>query len=469
MACSREISTQIKVITQCYVKPINKVDATKMRHILGPVDLGFLPLDHIQNGLLYGTKPINMNIFVDDLKNSLSVSLVDFYPLAGQFVIENLPNEESSWVYVDCDKGRGARIIHATVEDVAVKDILCSVNVHSIVRFLFDVGVEGANFDGHQRPLLSIQVTELIDGVFVGFTMNHSLGDGTSLWNFISTLSEIYAQLMKKQESTLKAEKSIVISQKPIFKPYFPDVYGPILKLPYIDIEKSIIQHDNRVILRERIFHFSSKSISNLKAKANEECGVDNIISSFQALSAFVWRSITRARNLRSELETCCAIVINARPRFSPPFSNDHFGNFIVRQQSMSKVGHLLQNDLGWAAMLVHQVVAAQDNKKVRDFFDKIAKFICNPAQNGEGMGSPFYSPNLVVIGGSTRFDMYGPEFGLGRPESVLNGYSGKEDGKIIVSPGREDGGSVDLDVYLKPETMIGLELDEEFMSLVSG
>ncbi|KAK9667178.1 hypothetical protein RND81_14G238600 [Saponaria officinalis] len=467
MASSRENSTQIKVITQCYVKPKYKVDTAKRVHFLGPVDLGFLPLDQMQNGLLYDNKPENMKFFLDNLKRSLSICLVDFYPLAGQFTVEKVPNEEASCVYVDCDKGRGVRIIHATAESIAVEDILCSIDVHKIVRFLFDFGVEGVNYDGHHRPLLSIQVTELLDGLFVGFTMNHSLGDGTSLWNFISTLSEIYVQLMEKQGNNLDDDNNTVVSRKPVFKPYFPDGCGPVLKLPYTDIEKSITLPDNRVKLRERIFHFSSKSISLLKAKANKECGVNNI-SSFQTLSAFIWRAITRARNLHPEVETCCALVINARLRFNPPFSNEYFGNFIVRQQSISKVVELLNNGLGWASLLVHQVVVAQNDSKIREFFENIVKFLCNKVQNGEDMSSPFYSPNLVLIGGSTRFDMYGPEFGLGKPVSVLNGYSGKEDGKINVCPGFEGGGSVDLEVCLKPETMIRLESDEEFMSFVS-
>ncbi|KNA06369.1 hypothetical protein SOVF_181650, partial [Spinacia oleracea] len=59
----------------------------------------------------------------------------------------------------------------------------------------FDLGEKTVNYDGHTRPLLSIQVTELLDGVFIGFTMNHSIADGISLWHFISTLSEIFLHL----------------------------------------------------------------------------------------------------------------------------------------------------------------------------------------------------------------------------------------------------------------------------------
>ncbi|XP_074305308.1 putative acetyltransferase At3g50280 [Silene latifolia] len=228
MAYIDEDSTQIKLISELYFKPKYKLEAAQKPYFLGPIELWFLQFDQMQRGLLFGSKPKDMQSFISNLSESLSISLVDFYPLAGQICIEKFPNEDDCWVYVDCDKGPGARIIHAIAVSVAVKDILSSKDVHTSVRSMFDFGVEAVNYDGHHRPLLSIQVTELIDGVFIGFTINHSLADGTSSWHFISTISEIYAQLMEKQGD---GDNNIVISRKPIFVPNFPDGCCPVLKL----------------------------------------------------------------------------------------------------------------------------------------------------------------------------------------------------------------------------------------------
>ncbi|XP_074277068.1 uncharacterized protein LOC141600722 [Silene latifolia] len=454
-------NTQIKVISECYVKPRKLNDAAKNPYNLNPVDLAFLGFDQMQRGLLFSNQPKNIQSFVENLKKSLSISLVDFYPLAGQLTTVNLEGENCRWVYVDCEKGPGAHLIHATAKDVSVTDLVGPVNVPLIIRSLFDLGVEVVNYDGHNRPLLSIQVTELLDGVFVGFTMNHCIGDGTSLWHFISSLSEIYVQLMENRDNY-----EVVLSRKPTFKPYFPEGYGPFLKLSGLEMDQSLTQPDNDpFILRERIFHFSSISMSKLKAKANKECGVQNKISSFQALSAFMWRSITRARNLNRELETSCALVMNARPKFNPPISSDYFGNFVTRYQSMCKVGEVLDNGLGWAAMLVHQLVASQDEKKVVEFSENMIKFLCKVPND---MSPLFDSPNVVVMGGSTRFDMYGPEFGLGKAKAALVGHCNKEDGKVTASPGPEGDGSVDLEVCLKPETMNALEADGEFLNFVT-
>lgn len=84
------------------------------------------------------------------------------------------------------------------------------------------------NFDSHTKPILSIQVTELQDGFFIGFTMNHSVVDGTSFIHFITTLSEIF----NLRDNIPK------ISKLPIFgcKPWIDDKNNSdneaILKLP---------------------------------------------------------------------------------------------------------------------------------------------------------------------------------------------------------------------------------------------
>ncbi|KAK9667183.1 hypothetical protein RND81_14G239100 [Saponaria officinalis] len=379
--------------------------------------------------------------------------------LAGRFSTEELYDENAKWIYLDCTKGPGSRLVHATL-NMNVSVILSSIDVHPIVRSFFDLGEKSINYDGHNRPLLSIQVTELIDGIFIGFTMNHSLVDGNSQWHFINSFSEIFLQLSQSQ-----GNDTIHITRKPVFDSYFPDGWGPVLKLPNIGIKRSVPKSVDPVVLRDRIFHFSSESISLIKAQTNKECGVHNI-SSFQALSGLMWRSITRARNLQAEHETSCGLAINARPRFSPPLTNNYFGNLSIRQQSICNVGELLNKGFGWAAMLLHQIVVSQDDKKVHEFYEIIVKLLCGPP-NDPGMGNPFYSPNFVMIGGSTRFDMYGPEFGLGKAQAVLAGYCNKEDGKITPSLGREGDGSVDFEVCLKPETMNALELDEEFIGIV--
>ncbi|XVF83894.1 hypothetical protein PTKIN_Ptkin16aG0530400 [Pterospermum kingtungense] len=74
-----------------------------------------------------------------------------------------------------------------------------------------------------------------------------------------------------------------------------------------------------------------------------------------------------------------------------------------------------------------------------------------------------------MMMGSSSRFPMYDNDFGWGRPLAVRSGGANKFDGKIFAFPGRDGIGSVDLEVVLVPETMVGIESDMEFMQYVTN
>lgn len=120
------------------------------------------------------------------------------------------------------------------------------------------------NHDGHTMSLLSIQVTELLDGVFIGCSMNHSIGD-ISYWNFFNTFSQIF-----QFQNGVYVPLPVPISHQPINNRWFPEGYGPIINLPFKHHNEFIHRFESPK-LRERIFHFSAESIAKLKAKANKE------------------------------------------------------------------------------------------------------------------------------------------------------------------------------------------------------
>jgi len=43
--------------------------------------------------------------------------------------------------------------------------------------FCLDLAI---SYDGHDVPLLAIQLTELVDGIFLGLSINHAVGDGAA-------------------------------------------------------------------------------------------------------------------------------------------------------------------------------------------------------------------------------------------------------------------------------------------------
>ncbi|XP_021765464.1 uncharacterized acetyltransferase At3g50280-like [Chenopodium quinoa] len=187
----------IKCISENFIKPKHEVEESKQPYHLTPHDLLVLTAHHIQFGLLF-TRPshiknqvFSIHLFLESLKESFSRTLVHFYPLAGQFVTKVDEDKHESVVYVDCNKGPGARFIHATL-DITISDVLSPKDVPLVVQSLFDLNEEYVNYDGSSKPLLSIQVTELLDGIFIACSVNHCITDGTSYWHFWNVWSKIH-------------------------------------------------------------------------------------------------------------------------------------------------------------------------------------------------------------------------------------------------------------------------------------
>jgi hypothetical protein len=125
-------------------------------------------------------------------------------------------------------------------------------------------------------------------------------------------------------------------------------------------------------------------------------------------------------------------------------------------------VGKLLENDLGWAAWKVHTLVVNHDDREAREM---IGKWLESPIVYQLGR---HFDPFSVVMSSSPRFNMYGNEFGMGKAVAVLSGYANKFNGNVTAYEGYEGGGSMVLAVSLLPDAMRALELDDNFMNVVS-
>lgn len=460
-------SQRVNHISECFIRPKYEVQESKQPYYLSPWDLVLLGIHYNQKGLLFMKPKIGQNgLFsmdrvLESLKDSLALTLVHFYPLAGELATMVDLDRHRSLIFVDCNKGPGVRFVRATV-DVKVSDVLSSADHHiqSVVKCFFDHNNGEVNYDGHTRPLLTVQVTELVDGIFIGCSMNHAIVDGTSFWHFWNVWSEIH------QAGGIP----ISITGSPIHKRWVPDCYDLAnLFLPYIHPDEFIRRYEpsSQPVLREQVFHFSSENVNALKAKANEEISHESElpkISSFQALMSLVWRSITRARGLDPNRETHCKLAVNNRRRLDPPLREEYFGNSLSRAIATAKVGELAHHGIGWAALLLNQAVANRTDKAVRNFLYSWfeSPFVVD-------LGALLEAEDTVQVGSSPRFPVYENRFdGLGKPVAVRSGYANKFGGKVTAFPGYEGGGSVDLEICLPPDSMSALELDEEFMAYAS-
>ncbi|CAH8305742.1 unnamed protein product [Eruca vesicaria subsp. sativa] len=440
---------QVVLISSSIVRPVNKPGSDRTKIHLTPFDLNLLHIGSPQRGLLFPKPNPDFHV-ISRLKASLSLALEIYFPFAGRLVkVENLEDNTVSFL-IDCD-GSGARFHHAEAKTISVSDLLQpDGSVPDFMKQLFPAD-DFKNCDGVTKPLLVLQVTEMKDGIFIGYCYNHLVADGVSMWGFINTWSKICSS-----GSSSFVHKPIVLKRW-----FLEGIHYPI-HIPVSEAERPRPSRE-LPITKDRVFHFTKKNISDLKAKANSEVGSSDItISSLQAVTAHMWRSIIRHSGL-SGGETQYKVVVDVRQRVNPPLEEDCFGNMIYIQQAIATVEELLNRGLGWAALQISKLVSSQTNENCKKFAED---WVRNVKNLKTGVGSRTVG-DFVLVGGSPRFEVYNNDFGWGKPVAVRAGPGNNISGKLVLFPGIDEG-SIDVQTSLWSDVLVNLLGDVEFLEHVS-
>ncbi|KAI3866838.1 hypothetical protein MKX03_006728 [Papaver bracteatum] len=461
-------SPEVHHVSTTMVRPASCIDEPNGNHRridLNPGDLVFLRIAYMQKGLLFGNDEKCIDEKISNLKISLSRTLDRFFPLAGRLAIEKHEDDNTLSVYINCNS-EGVEFIHATA-DISVEDIVSPTYVpQSLIDSLFSLtGVP--NYKGQSHPLLSVKVTELRNGaVFIGCSANHSVCDGTSFWHFINSWSEI-----------ARSADNHVSSPPPVFERWFIKETDCPFRLPFSFADKlSAAVSDTATAevsplqgLVEKCFHFTKANIAALKEKAKTKQSM--VISSLQALLAHVWTAVIRCRSsLNDNYDDSRVLVVmllmNNRTKLIPPLPETYFGNSVVGGFVSLKEGELIKRGSGVLASLLKEIVNSNNFEKSRSF---IESWMEKPIMPGPAGGDvPEIFSNMLVARSSQWFNMYGNDFGWGRPIAVKTGRNGKNYGTTTVSPGPVEG-SVDIEICLPVEVFQAMENDAEFMEAFSS
>ncbi|RLN17053.1 hypothetical protein C2845_PM02G42710 [Panicum miliaceum] len=236
----------------------------------------------------------------------------------------------------------------------------------------------------------------------------------------------------------------------------------------FAKLEDAIRRHENQQLpLQECFFHFSSESVKKLKARANAEVHSMTgaaTISSLQAVLGHLWRSVCRARRLDPSQKTAYVLLIGCRGRVKGIPPAGYVGNAVVPCKVQSTAGEVVEKGLGWTAWQLNRAVASFDEAAL--VRESLERWVREPrlAYNTDLLGAAD-----VGTGSSPRFDVYGNDFGWGRPAAVRCGPGNKLDGKTTVFEGRGGGGAVALEVCLAPDALARLVADDEFMRAVTA
>ncbi|CAM0870696.1 unnamed protein product [Alopecurus aequalis] len=439
----------VRIVSRLTVRPSHGAMPMPSEDIqLTPWDLYGIRLPYNQKGILLPKPPAGGETLVDTLASSLARALGRYYHFAGRLAVQG-QGHDTVTISLRCT-GEGAELVHAAAPGVAVADIVGSVYTpSSLVSAFFPSGLTGtlgadAAMDS-SIPVLSAQVTELLDGVFIGISMNHTAGDGNSLWELFNAWSAI------NRADTREPPSPPVLHQR-----WFLDTSPVPIPLPSSALQH-VVPRFEPPPAREGFFTFSAASVKKLKVRANEEMACSGI-SSLQALLAHLWRAVARAGCLPPAQEMRYVMIIGARGRIRGIPSTGYVGNAITAGVTGCTVGEILDKGLGWTAWKLNRAVASFDESAMREWLDRWARepTFLSPGSSRGGQG--------MTTSSSPRFDVFGNDFGWGKPVAVRSGRGDKMDGKVTVFEGPERGGSISLAVCLAPQVLERLVADQEFI-----
>lgn len=415
------------LVSSTIVRPekINQSCRTKIH--LTPYDLKLLNFAYPQRGLLF-SKPNQETHIIPKLKASLSTALEIYFPLAGRLIKIDHPEDNTVSYYVDCD-GSGAKFIHAKAELVSINDFLQPHDSVPNFTRCFLPANDLKSSDGISESLLLLQVTELKDGVFISFGYNHMVADGSSFWNFIHTWSTI----------CLNGSCSHHIQPLVLKELFLEGIDYPI----HIPVQDTKIPQKFEIPSKERVFHFTKKNISDLKAKANEEIGSSDLkISSLQAVLAHLWLSIIKQSRLNREEESHIIVAADMRRRLNPPLDKACFGNVTHQAMATARVGEMLDHGLGWAASQINEQVRSLTDESYKTFAETWVRNVKLPQPKISG--GIRKADTYLVVTSSPWFEVYDNDFGWGKPIAVRAEPNNGFGVSLVVFRGVEEG-SIDV------------------------
>ncbi|EXB25275.1 Omega-hydroxypalmitate O-feruloyl transferase [Morus notabilis] len=322
------------------------------------------------------------------IKKALSDILVHYYPVAGRLTISS-----EGKLIVNCT-GEGAVFVEAEA-DCSVEEIgdITKPDPVTLGKLVYDI--PGAKNILEIPPLVA-QVTKFKCGGFVlGLCMNHCMFDGLAAMEFVNSWGNTARGLPLKVSPFI--DRSILKARNP---PKIESAHDEFAEIEDISETSKLYEEE----MQYRSFCFGPEKLEQLKKKAMTD-GVLQKCTTFQALSAFVWRARTEALRMQPDQKTKLLFAVDGRPRFEPPIPEGYCGNAIVLTNSLCRAGELVENPLSYAVELVQKAVNMVNDSYMRSAIDYFEITRARPS----------LAATLVITTWS-RLSFHTTDFGWGEP-----------------------------------------------------
>jgi len=331
-----------------------------------------------------------------------------------------------------------------------------------------------------EGPLLSIQHTRFACGsVALGFRILHAVADGAAFFRLCKQLGEVY-QALNKSSGYLGTELHASLT-----RPYLAGIDGGMNRdeilaaRSFVPANFEIVQDQSKKDTIPKMDHESplskvigkylyltAETLKNIKLQARDKSNPETWITTFEALSAYIYQAVHRARLRLRVMDTTMPpisqldfyTVIDLRSRLSPHLDSDY--PFNARLAVLSTCSPDLTE--GGPELLAKKIHRATRTLFLTDpdSLDKTLKWLAvQPNMANVSTGFVHGSGSLLVSQWN-KFDLYSTIFETApvlastpfTPSTLL-------DGLVYFLPTRAEG-DIQLCMALMEDTWTTLEAD---------
>ena len=438
-------SPALKVVQVCSVAPLHGTTPfiTPTSLPLTFFDILWLRFRPVERLFFYEFSKPSTSFYdsvLPNLKHSLELTLQYFLPLAGEIT---WPLESSKPIinYVPGDS-----VSFTVAESDANFNHLCSNFCEAAERYPFIPHLATSH---EKASVLALQVTVFPNfGFCIAITAHHAVMDGKSSTMFMkawaytcSRLGESPSLSSLPEHLTPLFDRSVIRDPTGIAEAYV-DAWlksgGPNNRSLKVWELNNGLTKDGAV---KGLFELNPSHVQKLKQYAQSKMEKNFRLSTFSVTCAYVLACLVKAEQPKDK-GVSLFFSADCRSRLEPSIPPTYFGNCIAGQKVEAETKGLLEND-GFISAL-DGIIAA-----LKRMEDGVLKGVESRASNM----NTFTQERKFFTTGSPRFEVYGIDFGWGRPKKVDMPLTDVT-GTFSLSESRSNDGGIEMGLTLNKAQM---------------
>ncbi|KAI6680282.1 hypothetical protein NL676_034163 [Syzygium grande] len=317
----------------------------------------------------FSKNEISLGRVFDSLRLDLEETLSVWHPAAGRLSL----NQEDGKLDLWCNN-----------EGVVLAEAVAQVKVSELgdlsqYNEFFEKLVCKPDFDGNlsKMPLVVAQVTQFkCGGYSIGIGTSHSLFDGPAAYDFLHAWSsnsavtkekgyrlEIHVPVHHRGRLLLpNPQKQVAIANPVKSAAAIDHLYRLIMQSAVNPNNLSDVRSSSLVL---KTFNLSGEFIESLKRELCKGMNGSFSCSSFEVVSAHLWKARTKALGLHKGTLVCLQFAVDTRNRMSPPLPKGFSGNAYVLASVALTAGELMESSQADIIEKIREAKRSVDDKYV--------------------------------------------------------------------------------------------------------